>query len=138
MHKQFFKNIFVNETRKLIYLGKQPVFTSSFFRCETFSGSSTAGFIKQKIKLVWPNPIFLCFAQKSCSCPCSSEMQIFFLIFNLFVLTLSPVSSFLSFSINNRADQKFFEDSFFSFSGSSRKQHIRYCVRKSLHLLKSK
>ena len=63
MCKQFFKSIFVNETRKLIFLGKQPVFTSSFFRCENFFGSSNAGFIKQEIELVWSNPLFLSFAQ---------------------------------------------------------------------------
>ena len=58
---------------------------------------------------------------------CSCEMQIFegvkeqvvfklFIIFNLFVLRLSPVSSFLLFPIKNHADQKFFENSFFLFS----------------------
>ena len=71
-------------------------------------------FTKQEIKLVWPNALFLRFAKKSCSCPVVLKRN--FLKVVLFVLTLSPVSSFFSFTINNRADQKFFENSFFLFS----------------------
>ena len=91
-----------------------PPVTSSFFRCETFFGSSTAGFIKQKIKLMWPNALFLRFVQKSCSCPVVFEgvkEQVQFVCSN----TLPSLFLFVV-PVNNCADEKFFENSFFLFS----------------------